>query len=535
MKKLFMMALSAAMALSIAGCKKPEVKPVETALTLMDQVNAKNIVSLDNTMRLWYQINPALFTDKVTGEPGTVRSILTDIEYLSDGDPETSEDLNMSGILLTDIMLLDDVNAPKDLQSLNPLVGSEEDLQSLFSRAAGLNMPVMLTMEFSCISKENPEFRRMIDTVTQNADAENLFEMDPVLFGEFYVEKDKPEEDGWTKIGNTAYSYRSLPQTDIPRINLENERIRQIIQESVSHYLDLGAGGFYVPDYNDLFVGEDQKAADFMNWFNSIVKEKNEQAVTVFSYSSWNEPMNSVPVFAADQAGVGAEGMIAKAATGAISARDLGAYLEGVNVQSGGMNASFINNTNSSLDLLKVNNRLPQYKMALALQIMTSGQIFLMSGDELGLTSEQTDLILDAIEAPEMQDDEDSSEASSGTQINLEFGSLADQKKDGNSILNFVQQAIKLRDSYSAIASGSMTWSQELSTDQMLVIDKRSTNSECVLVFNLSDKEAQLDTTPIKISGLPAELGGVLLSSTDEIKLENNSLTLPPYSMALLK
>lgn len=539
MKKFLVLALSAAMALSMAGCRKEEPAPEVTALTCMEQINSKNIVDSTSNMRLWYQINPTLFTDKTTGEPGTLRSVVADIEYLSDNDTSTHDDLDMSGILLTSLLDLDADMVSRDLKTMNPSIGTEEDLSSLCTRANGLNMPVMITLELAAISQENEDFKRMIDLVNANSDAENLFEMDPNLFGEFYVEKDK-NEDGWTRIGGTSYFYRSLPQSATPRINLENMNIRAMIEESVDYYTSLGVSGFYIPDYNDLFVNEDQKAAEFMTWFDQMVKSKNENATVVFSYSSWNDSMASIPAYAADSSSLGAEGMIAKAATGTITAKDLGSYLETNSLRTQGVTAQLINNANTSLDLLKSNTRLAQYKMALALQIMTSGQIFIACGDELGLTSEQAELIVDAIEMPaedgeDTQLDSESDSSSMQTQVDLQFGSLSEQKIDGNSIFNFVQQAILLRDSYQSVAAGSMTMSQELSTDSLLVIDKKVSNSETVLVFNLSDKDQELDTSQIIISGLGAELGGVLLTGVENITLDGSTLHLPPYSMALLK
>lgn len=538
MKKLIILALSAAMAIGLAGCKKDNDKNSEvTALSVMQTANSKNIVNGTADMRLWYQINPALFTDKATGEPGTLRSVMTDIEYLSDGDANTNTDLNMSGILLTDLLSLDDNMVTRDLQTMNPALGTENDLKSLCSRAASLNMPVMITLELAGISTENSDFRRLVDLVNSNPDVEfeELVNRDPELFGMFYVDKDKSEEN-YTRIGNTSFFYQSLPQSDTPRLNLDSTIVRQMIEQLVTHYTDLGVSGFYIPDYTDLYVNKDENAAEFMTWFDAMVKEKNPKAINVFTYSNWADPIANIPAFAADRASEGAEGMLAKAATGTINATELGTYLEQNSQRTQGATASFINSTNSSLDLLKSDARLAQYKMTLALQLMTSGQIFITSGDELGLTSEQAELIVDAIENPDEENNaQDSSEEESQTQIDLQFGSLFEQKADGNSILNFVQQAILLRDSYQSIQSGSITMNGDLSNERVLVLNKTTSNSQTVLVFNLSGDEQKVNTESIQISGLPAELGGMLLTSSKEITLEDNTLTLPPYSMALLK
>lgn len=185
--------------------------------------------------------------------------------------------------------------------------------------------------------------------------------------------------------------------------------------------------------------------------------------------------------------------------------------------------------------------------MAMALELMLNGQVFVTAGDELGLTSDQADLIVDAIaSAPAAAEDYSASgdltgaemtgqDAVPATEVNLEFGNLAQQKEDGSSILNFVVQAIALRDSYRSITEAPTTVSQELSTDTVLVIDRKSETSETVLVFNLSDSSQSVDLSAMQISGLPAELGGELLTGTQDVVVEGQTLTLPAYSMALLK
>ena len=101
--------------------------------------------------------------------------------------------------------------------------------------------------------------------------------------------------------------------------------------------------------------------------------------------------------------------------------------------------------------------------------------------------------------------------------------------------MNFFLQAVRLRDSFDSITRANPTVSQELSTDQVLVLDRYANDSQSVLVFNLSNAQQEVDLSTVTISDLPAELGGVLLTGDQEIKLENNKLILPAYSMALLK
>ena len=525
--KLLLYCLCSTLLLTTAGCKKQSDEPVTTSLSLMETVNNKNIVDGSKDMRIWYQINPALFTDKFTDAPGTLKSVAQDIEYFSDGDLKTTEDLNMSGLLLTDVLAVDDNNALTSFKDIDPTIGTIDDLTALCQRGNTFNLPVMLEMNLVCVSKDTPRFQELVNFINGLGE-DNPEEKNGELYHAFYVEKDKNEE-GWVKIGDTPYYYRAQPQTDNPRINLSSVYWRDDLARAVEQYFAAGVRGFYIPEFNELQNNDVVSATEFMTWFESMTKERNENVINVFSYGGWDDVMSTIPEYAANMNSAGAEGMIAKAATGSISARDLGQYLQDNASHTQGVEATFINNKDGSLDLLKSKSRLPQYKMALALSLMSSGQVFIMCGDELGLTSKEGDLITEAIETP----DEENSEE--GETIELEFGSLPQQQADGNSIYSFVIQAIKLRDSYASISDATLSWNQDLSTDQVLVLDKRKDSSETVLIFNLSDQNVDVDVSSIQISGLPAELGGVLLTGEEQITQEENILHLPPYSMALLK
>ncbi len=523
-----MIAVACAAALALAGCKPAEPQqPSQTAQSVMQSINSKNILEADSEGRLWYSINPGILNGDDSGVQGSLKTLLQDLSYISDGDPNTEEDLNMTGLLLDDFLQLDDTGTPTDLETMNSTFGTEEDLSALCNAAGSVNVPVMITLPLTSISKENAYFLKMQEIVLQAGDQDPA-EIDPDLIDMFYVEKDHEGENGWTRIGESNYYYGSINASDIPRLNLSSVLVRNQITLAVEKYLGLGVSGFFVPEYTDLNHGDAGKNAEFAGWFNQMVKDRKPEAVNVFAYAGWADEAGSVPAFMADIEAAGAQGIIAKAATGAITARDLGQYLSDQANRTQNVQALFLNDDAGSLDLLKSDGRTAQYKMALALQLLSTGQVFIKAGDELGIKSSEQTAMAEEMDPENLKDEEQ--EAS-----DLEFGSLSEQKKDGNSILNFVQQAISLRDSYRAISSGALSWNPDLSTDQVVVLDKKKESSETVLVFNLSDAPQDVDVASLSINGLPAELGGCLLTSEQPVEQEGTVIHLPAYSMALLK
>lgn len=537
MNKLFAMAISAMMLFSLTGCQTQQ-QQTTSALTLMNKINSSSVVDGHKDMRVWYQIDPTLFTDRYSGTPGTFKTVIQEMEYFSDGNPQDNEkDLSMTGILLKNVLKVDDTYAVSELTELNPTIGSDDDLPALCTKANSLNMPVLLTLDLGTISKNNSQFKAMIQLVSNLKEDEDPYVVDKILADEFFLEKDKEGQDGWTRIGQTPYYYMSLPNSDIPRINLDNQVWKQFIINAIEHYFALGVTGFYIPDSNGLVPNNDQKSADFLKWFDSICKERKPESVNVFSYSSWNDPMAEVPMYAADLTASGAEGYVAKAATGSISARELGNLIEQNSLRTQNMTAYFLGHEDGSMDLLKSEDRIAQYKMILAIELMLNSQVMINVGDELGFTSDQSNSIVSAIEDDAQSSSETKNEdsQSESDQTQPKFENVRQQRENGDSILNFFLQAVRLRDSFDSITRANPTVSQELSTDQVLVLDRYANDSQSVLVFNLSNAQQEVDLSTVTISDLPAELGGVLLTGDQEIKLENNKLILPAYSMALLK
>lgn len=537
MNKLFAMAISAMMLFSLTGCQTQQQRTT-SALTLMNKINSSSVVDGHKDMRVWYQIDPTLFSDRYSGTPGTFKTVIQEMEYFSDGNPQDNEkDLSMTGILLKNILKVDDTYAVSELTELNPTIGSDDDLSALCTKANSLNMPVLLTLDLGTISKNNSQFKAMIQLVSNLKEDEDPYVVDKILADEFFLEKDKEGQDGWTRIGQTPYYYMSLPNSDIPRINLDNQVWKQFIINAIEHYFALGVTGFYIPDSNGLVVNNDQKSADFLKWFDSICKERKPESVNVFSYSSWNDPIAEVPMYAADLTASGAEGYVAKAATGSISARELGNLIEQNSLRTQNMTAYFLGHEDGSMDLLKSEDRIAQYKMILAIELMLNSQVMINVGDELGFTSDQSNSIVSAIEDDAQSSSETKNEdsQSESDQTQPKFENVRQQRENGDSILNFFLQAVRLRDSFDSITRANPTVSQELSTDQVLVLDRYANDSQSVLVFNLSNAQQEVDLSTVTISDLPAELGGVLLTGDQEIKLENNKLILPAYSMALLK
>ena len=117
--------------------------------------------------------------------------------------------------------------------------------------------------------------------------------------------------------------------------------------------------------------------------------------------------------------------------------------------------------------------------------------------------------------------------------IKMTNGSLEDQQYDPDSIYNYFKQAIRLRNRYPEIARGIAANVENLSDKNIAAITKTYDGKTTLLVFNLSQETQKVDISGVDLGG-EGTIGGMLLTGEDTITLDNNELTLPSYSMALI-
>lgn len=520
MKRLFTSILICSLLVTLAGCSSMAAVQATDSLSIMKEVNDSNIVHQDPLCRLWYQIDTSGFADSDEDGTGDLQGILQRLDYLSDGDPETSdEDLNMTGLFLNELIQTSSFNAITDYYTINPSYGEASDLARLCEKASEKGMDVMINLNLSTISAESSIFTELTEKAEELDKDADVGDIDFQYAGAFYLDT-SDEEKNMYPLGDSGFYYRGEADASIPLINQDDPAWRQLISNVVSYYMNLGVKGFYIPDVSGIFPDNQKKNTEFLSWFNRLVKDRDPYAVIAAGSLSYSDSLDDLGIYVAQNDFSGADGYISKAVTGAIDAQQLAEVLKKQNTSA----SYFLSEGDSSMDLLKSATRIPDLKMALAILVLMSGQVFISAGDEIGLPRSEVSMVSQALDSQETEEN-----------IHLTFGSYAQQCKDGNSVLNFLMQAIRLRNSYSAVSQGQTAILDSLTTPSLLVVEKKTDESSVVIVMNLTDEVSSMDTDSILIHDLPAELGGILVTGEDPVTLEDGVLTLPAHSVAVLK
>ncbi|MCF0246640.1 MAG: hypothetical protein HUJ55_07425, partial [Ileibacterium sp.] len=152
MKRVLACILAGTMIMSASGCKNKENNKTAdvSALSLMEQVNGKNILHPDPVSRLWYTIDPLTFSDSESDGIGDLQGIINQIQNLSDGDEATKQkDLNVNGIYIQNLLKKDGNNRIIDFMSINPAIGTDEVLKKLTEQASQDQMAIMIGLDLA--------------------------------------------------------------------------------------------------------------------------------------------------------------------------------------------------------------------------------------------------------------------------------------------------------------------------------------------------------------------------------------------------
>ena len=114
------------------------------------------------------------------------------------------------------------------------------------------------------------------------------------------------------------------------------------------------------------------------------------------------------------------------------------------------------------------------------------------------------------------------------------FAGALDQMKDPKSIYSFYKDTILLRNQNPEIARGTVARLEEITDGDIAAISKEYDGKKIYLLYNLSETESK----QVKLSKSQygySEIAGWLSVDGEEVKLSGDTVTLPSYSVVVLR
>ncbi len=525
-----------------------------SALSLMQQVNRGEENIIDDNYRNYYEVFVYSFYDSDGDGIGDLNGLTEKLDYINDGDPETDTDLGCNGIWLMPVMPSTTYHKydVTDYEAIDPEYGTMEDFENFLAEAHDRGIHVILDLVMNHTSSKHEWFQ------TAYAYLQGLSEGEEPDAAECpyvdYYNFSKEKKSGYYQVEGTDWYYEGQFWSEMPDLNWDCEAVKDEFTQITKFWLDLGVDGFRLDAVKEFYTGADEKNIQVLTWFNDMVKAQKEDAYLVGE--AWNDSsvyakyyqsgMDSFFDFAyADSDGIIAD-TIKKA--GGYNASSYGKALVSTEELLGSYSDSYIDApfyTNHdmarSAGYYSGEDSEAQTKMGNAMNLLMSGSTFLYYGEELGMKGSGKD---ENKRAPMYWSTDAGSEGMCDgpkdmDTVKMKYGSLEEQEVDGNSIYQYVKQILQLKNLYPEIAHGSVKFYEELSDENVCVIEKIYGEELMTIVFNISGETQQVDvreaTYGTASDSREPVVCGELLTGTEPVTIDGTELTMPAYSVVLLK
>ena len=414
--------------------------------------------SVDDNYRVFYEIFTGSFSDSNGDGTGDLQGIIKRLDYLAG----TKDSLGIEGIWLTPIFASPSYHKYDviDYYTIDPDFGNQDDLDELIKKYHERNIIVILDLAINHTSSQHEWFKQFEKAHRENDTGNKYY-----YYYNFDTRFQGDASSSWCDINDTNEIYECNFSYDMPELNFDNSDVREEVLNIARYYLQKGIDGFRFDAARYIYHNHNEDSADFWKWYCGELRKIKEDVYLVgevwtseyITYQYMND-MNCFN-FTMSQP----DGMIARAA----KSENINNFTNYVvnyqntihSVNEEAMAVSFISNhdMDRSAGYLQLNNG--QAQMAANLYLLSPGSPFIYYGEEIGMKGSRGSANTDANRRLAMLwgdndtiSDPEGSTYDRSKQIN---GTVKDQTKDKNSMLNYYRKLIQIRNRYPQIARGT--------------------------------------------------------------------------------
>ena len=504
---------------------------------------------IEDNYRTYYEVFVYSFCDSDGDGIGDLQGLISKLDYINDGDDTTDTDLGCNGIWLMPVNPSPTYHKydVMDYFDIDSDYGTMEDFEELLAECDKRGIKVIMDLVLNHSSSQNSWFTEACDYLRELGDGEPDAEDCPSFD---YYHFSKEQGAGCYAVEGTDWYYEAQFWSEMPDLNLDSEALRDQIEEIADFWLDMGIGGFRLDAVKEFYTGNPQANIAFLNWFTTIVKEQKEDAYLVGE--AWLEISDYAQYYGSgidslfNFAFADKDGIISKVVNGSPASR-YGTMSASLQETFGQYNENYIDapfytnhDMGRSTGYYAGEDSEKQTKLAGAMNLFMSGSAFLYYGEELGMKGAGKD---ENKRAP-MYWSKDAGKAgmcdgpADMDDFQMKFDSLEEQEQNPDSIYQYYKKVIKIRNQNPEIARGEVEYLEEVSGDSFCVLRKTWEGSEVLLIFHTGAETEELDMSGILINGAEISeknIRGVLESGEERITLSNGTITMPGYSVLVLK
>ena len=440
---------------------------------------------------VFYEIFVRSFYDSDGDGIGDLQGIIEKLDYLNDGDPNTTNDLGITGIWLMPIFPSPSYHGydVTDYYDINPEYGTMEDFTQLLTEAHARGIRVIIDLVINHTSSEHPWFLQAADPSSPYHDWYIWSDTNPGYTGSWGQQVWFPSHG--------SYYYGSFTST-MPDLNYTNPEVTAQMQDVAAFWLEeIGVDGFRMDAAKHLIEeGIIQANSDSTHawWkdFRFFYKQVSPNALVVGEV--WDDTWITAQYLQGDELDLSFEFSLADAMIRSAN----GGLGEAVNDQ---MNrsysqipdlqfATFLANHDQDRVFSQLGENEDKMALAASLLLTSPGVPFIYYGEEIGMVGSQ---IHERIRRPmQWLGDVAYSGFTTGSPWQAlgngwKLYNVEDEANDLDSILSLYRDLINIRSQHAALRVGDLTLLT--TTNEAVYSCLRVSDSEAVLVIiNLSDQ-----------------------------------------------
>ncbi len=347
---------------------------------------------------VFYEVFVRSFADSNGDGVGDLPGLISKLDYLNDGDPKSTGDLNVDALWLMPIFASPSYHGydVTDYETIQPAYGTEADFSRLIAEAHRRGMKVILDLPINHTSTENTWFKEADGSTAAPKRDWYVWRGDDPHWT-------TPWGNGnatWHK-GKSGYYY-GVFWGGMPDLNLRNPAVRAEVARITKLWLDRGVDGFRLDATRHLIENgaadaqvDTTETHDFLKELSAAVRKANPQALLVGE--NWTDAEriaryygSAAKVAGGDELPMSFDFPLASAILSSLKAGDPEAIQAALDARAklypkGALDGTFLTNHDMIRIATELTNDPARLKLAAAILLTLPGTPFVYYGEELGL------------------------------------------------------------------------------------------------------------------------------------------------------
>ena len=439
---------------------------------------------------VFYEIFVRSFKDSNGDGVGDFNGIIEMLDYLNDGDPNTTGDLGITGIWLMPITESNSYHGYDvvDYNSVDTEYGTKEDFLRLVDEAHQRGIRVIIDLVINHTGIDHTWFQ-----ASNNGDPN---------YRNWYIWS--PENPGYTGPwgqqvwypGKSGFYY-AVFWSGMPDLNLKNPDVTQKIYDITRFWLtDMNVDGFRLDAIRHFIENDNvqENTNDTHNWLHSYYKFYKSLDPGVFTVGeAWTDTAHVIP-YVGDEVDITFEFDLAeafvRAANGPIASSVNTQFRTVLESYPANQYGVFLTNHDQDRVMSVLGGDVQKAKMAAVMLLTSPGVPFIYYGEEIGMTGVKPD---EDIRRPMQWNGNDRTAGfttgkSWRTVTNDYPGTNVDtENTDPDSLLNLYRMLIQLRNEHASLRLGK-TLILDAGTQRMFAILRYNETEAFLILINVHSK-----------------------------------------------